>query len=176
MQISVRISQVNLKFIQSQVGDKISIGRRSIYFLLYLAERKYRDGNESADTPIDDVLYSTHIQFDCSLSQWLKLRIKGNDANIVVTSFNRLVRDFFYQDYFQFMNVKLLEREIKGCHSLEIKGFAQDYMDKLSLSDDDIDLQTLLRNYRRYRLSPNSDLYTLIESLHDNNPNTLTSL
>ena len=176
MQIYVRISNVNLKFIQSQVGDKISVSRRSIYFLLYLAERKFRDGNESSDTPIDNVLYSTQIQFDCSLSQWLKLRIKGKESNIVITSFNRMVRDFFYQDFFQFMNVKLLEREIKGYHTLEIKGFAEDYMQKLSLSDDDIDLQTLLRNYRRYRLNPNSEIYALIESLHDDNPIALTSM
>ncbi len=167
MKISVRVSNVNQKFIRYQVGDEISVNRRSLYFQIYLAQRKYRDGNNLKLSPILEAQYSNYIQFECSFVRWAKLCIKGPDLSIVVTSFNRMVRDFFYQDYFQYMNIRLLEREIKGFHSIDIKNFAEDYMHRLNLSDDDIDLQTLLRNYRRYRLNPNSDLFRLIESLRD---------
>ncbi|MES2517500.1 MAG: hypothetical protein V4585_05310 [Bacteroidota bacterium] len=186
MQIEVAVTPVNLKFILSQNKAKLKVGRHSLYFLIYFAQRKYRDGNESTKTKIptiktkkknsdnelvDECLhklkYSKKLTFNCSMSHWLKLRMKGSETVIVVTSFNKIIRDFFYQDFFQFMNNRLLAKELLSLNLTEIKQFAIEYMAKLSLSDDDINLETLLRNYRRYRLNPNLDLYELIESLND---------
>ncbi|MEA5458668.1 hypothetical protein VB796_06455 [Arcicella sp. LKC2W] len=186
MLIEVAVTPVNEKFIRSKHPDNIKIGRHSLFFMIYLAQRKFRDGHESTKTKIplvkpkklivinqkqEDttpvIKYSSKITFKCSAVQWLRLCLKGPETVIVITSFNRIIRDFFYQDFFNYMNLRVLAKELLTIDSQEIKGFALEYMQKLRLSDDDIMLETLLRNYRRYRLNPNLDLYELIESLND---------
>jgi hypothetical protein len=65
------------------------------------------------------------------------------------------------------MDLMLLKMIILEDTEQRIKDFALNYMEKLNLSDDDILLETLLRNYRRYRLNPDLDIYDLIDSLKD---------
>jgi hypothetical protein len=65
------------------------------------------------------------------------------------------------------MDLKLLKKELLKQFERLIKDFALQFMAKLNLSDDDILLETLLRNYRRYRLNLDLDIYELIESLED---------
>ena len=186
MHIEVAVTPVNEKFIRSHHPNNITINRHSLFFLIYFAQRKFRDGHESTKTkiplvkakkskvaivsvvdPEPVIKYSSKITFQCSSVQWLRLCLKGAETVIVVTSFNRIIRDFFYQDFFNYMNLRVLAKELLSLDSREIKGFVIDYMTKLSLSDDDIDLQTLLRNYRRYRENPLLDMYQLIERLSD---------
>jgi hypothetical protein len=142
------------------------VGRQSLFFLIYLAQRKFRDGHLDHNSPIQ-IKYYEIMTFKCSLFQWTKLRIAGIDSNIVITSFNKIIRNFFYEDFFRYMDLMLLKMIILEDTEQRIKDFALNYMEKLNLSDDDILLETLLRNYRRYRLNPDLDIYDLIDSLKD---------
>lgn len=170
MEIKVNVTAVNKKFILSKSPKLRKVGRQSLYFLIYLAQRKFRDGNITHNIPVQ-LKYNQTVIFKCSLFQWTKLRIAGIDTNIVITSYNKIIRNFFYEDFFEFMNSRFLKKELLGLQEQLIKEFAIDYMEKLSLSEDDIMLETLLRNYRRYRLNTKLDLYELIDSLDDCNIN-----
>jgi hypothetical protein len=166
MEIKVRVTSVNKKFMLSKPNKLIKVGRQSLYFLVYLAQRKFRDGHESQIIPIH-AKYNDEIIFKCSEIRWIMLRIKGNDTNNIISGFNKIIRNFFYEDFFRYMDLMLLKMIILEDTEQRIKDFALNYMEKLNLSDDDILLETLLRNYRRYRLNPDLDIYDLIDSLKD---------
>jgi hypothetical protein len=166
MEINVNVTSVNKKFMMSKPCKLRKVGRQSLYFLIYLAQRKFRDGHLDQKSPIQ-IKYNQMITFKCSLFQWTKLRIAGLDSNIVITSYNKIIRNFFYEDFFRYMDLMLLKMLLLKDTEQQIKLFALNYMDKLNLSDDDILLETLLRNYRRYRLNPDLDIYDLIELLED---------
>jgi hypothetical protein len=167
MNITVKVTSVNLKFINSKSVKLRRVNRNSLYFLIYLAQRKFRDGNVNTKTEPDLHKYNATLKFSCSLSKWLALRLKGAESEIVITSYNKIIRNFFYEDFFEYMNKRMLAKHILSLQNEQVKQYAEAYMEKLSLSDDDISLETLLRNYRRYRENEAIDLYLLIESLAD---------
>lgn len=167
MIISVKVTRLNFRFFYSQNPKWQKVNRSNIFFRVYLGDKKYYEKKNQKKIAVDEVKYCKEIQFNCSMLLWLKLRMKKEDSNIVITSFNKFLRDLFYQDFFNYMNLHILAKELLHRDSDQIKEYAMNYMDKCNLSDDDIDLQTLLRNYRRYREDKNIDLYEFLEQLSD---------
>jgi hypothetical protein len=169
MKIEVKISQYLKKYIEYKHPKKITFRRSNIYAMLFFAEWKFR-GKQVKNANLGK-RYNLNATIDIHISEteWQNQYLKKEPADIVYTSFNRIIRNFFYEEYFIFMDLRLLKKQILNEHDQLIKELAIEFMDKLRLSDDDILLETLLRNYRRYRLNPNLDLYDLIESLHDDN-------
>ena len=175
--IKVRISRFCKKYIEYKHPKKLTLKRTNLYAMLFYAEWKFcgkdiRTTNFGKRHNLND-----EIIIYVSEDNWKRQRIKKEPTDITYTSYNRIIRNFFYEEYFTFMDLRLLKKELLQEHEQLIKELALEFMTKLLLSDDDINLETLLRNYRRYRLNPNLDLYELIDSLHDeNNLNTPISL
>lgn len=173
--IKVKVSRYVRKYIEHKHPRKLQLRRTNLYAMIFFAEWKFRGtevktANFGKRHNLNDeiIIYATD-------DTWKNQYIKKEPSDIVFTSFNKIIRNFFYEEYFTFMDLRLLKKELLQEHEQLIKELALEFMLKLSLSDDDIMLETLLRNYRRYRLNPNLDLYELIESLHDDNTNAIIS-
>lgn len=166
MKIEVYVSRYIKKYIEYTHPKPITFKRTNVYAMLFFAQRKFNGGESrtinSSRTNLNDVIY-IHL----STTQFLYQRMKGKTTLTDYVAFNNIVRDFFYKDFFNYMDFRLFRKKLVENDNRQIKDIVQDYMTKLCLSDDDILLETLLRNYRRYRTDPNIDLYELIESLVD---------
>lgn len=144
----------------------LKVKRQEFYYALWNHQRKFRGGEDNV-RKFNQKLYSSTISFSCSLTMWLKQCIKGKEDPVMIVGFNKMIRDLFYQYFFFFMNERLLLKTALHRDNQQIREFGIEFMDKLNLSDEDIMLETLLRNYRRYRDNSTISLYELIATLDD---------
>ncbi len=165
MKIKVSVTPCNLKYIEYMKPKGLKVKRQEFYYALWNHQRKFRGGENVKK--FNDKIYSSTISFNCSLATWLRQSIKGNEDAVMIIGFNKMIRDLFYQYFFFFMNERLILKLALNRDSQQIREFAIEFMAKLNLSEEDINLETLLRNYRRYRETPNLGLYDLIDSLDD---------
>lgn len=166
MQVQVKVSRLNLKYLEFSRPKGIRLIRSDEIGMMFLAQLKFRGGESERNMKAKHNLIYTYI-IRVPDKTWYNQYIKKDPQHVALSAFNRHVRNKFYQDFFKFMDLKLLKKELLKRYDILIKDFALQFMAKLTLSDDDILLETLLRNYRRYRLNPDLDIYELIESLKD---------
>ena len=171
--IKVKVSRYVRRYIEYKHPRKLQLRRTNLYAMIFFAEWKFRGTEVKNPNFGKRHNLNDEIIIHATDDTWKNQYIKKQPSDIVYTSFNKIIRNFFYEEYFTFMDLRLLKKELLQEHEQLIKELALEFMHKLSLSDDDIMLETLLRNYRRYRLNPNLDLYELIESLHDDNADTI---
>ncbi|MDI9870560.1 hypothetical protein [Flectobacillus roseus] len=136
--------------------------------MLFFAQAKFRKNGYKTNPdakknfPLDDAIY-----IEVSESQWVMQRLKSIFYDYQHAYFNKIVRDLFYQEYFEFMNLRYLKKVLTHDDESQIKDLTFEFMLKLDLSEDDYSSETLLRNYRRYRNSDSCDLYDLLEAIDD---------
>ena len=102
-----------------------------------------------------------------SETQFKELHVKSYNTPIVITSFNKAIRNLFYTEYFVYMDKQMLINEYKRDNEFQIREIAINFMLKLFLTESEIKLQTLLRNYRRYRENPNWSMEENLEHISE---------
>lgn len=167
MKIKVQATTCNAKFVAAQPLKWRKVNRTSRLFKEYLFQKKFRDGHHSKKDEIDNVKYSDKITFHCTTSQSKNLCIQKEDSLIVITAFNKQVRNLMYTDFFIHMDRWMLQNEYKLNNEFEIRELAINFMIKYNFMESDIKLQTLLRNYRRYREDPNNSLDDVLEKISE---------
>jgi len=165
--IEVLATPCNAKYVAAQPAKWLKVNRTSKLFKEYLFQKKFRDGHLNMNDEIDEKKYSSKITFQCSTLQATKLRIQKEDSLIVITSFNKQVRNLMYTDFFMHMDKWMLHNEYKLNNEYEIRELAINYMIKYDFMESDIKLQTLLRNYRRYRENPDYLLEDILEKISE---------
>jgi hypothetical protein len=166
MQVQVKVSRLNLKYLEFSRPKGVRLIRSDEIGMMFLAQLKFRGGESERNMKAKHNLVYTYI-IRVPDKTWYNQCIKKDPQHVAIAAFNRHVRNKFYQEFFIYMDLKLLKKELQKRYETLIKDFAFQFMAKLNLSDDDILLETLLRNYRRYRTNPDLDLYELIDSLSD---------
>lgn len=166
MQIEVKVSKFVRKYIIYKNPKSIKLQRSNFFAMLFFAQLKFR-GNGKVWEPKRKTKLDESIFIEMSDAQWNIQHIK-KEANIVhFSAYNKMIRNFFYEDFFGFMDLRLLKKELLQDDDTLIKELTFEFMRKIDLSDEDISYETLLRNYRRYRNTANCDLYELLDQLDD---------
>lgn len=167
MKIEVLATACNAKFVSAQPLKWLRVNRTSKLFKEYLFQKKFRDGNRDKSDQIDEKKYCQKITFRCTTYQSKNLYIQKEDTAIVITAFNKQVRNLFYTDFFVYMDRWMLHNEYSLGSEFQIREIAINFMRKYNLMESDVKLQTLLRNYRRYREDPNNSLDDVLEKISE---------
>lgn len=167
MKIIVQATPCNAKYVAAQPIKWLKVNRTSRLFKEYLFQKKFRDGHLHEKSEIDDKKYSDKITFHCTTLQSKRLCIQKEDCMIVITSFNKQVRNLMYTDFFVYMDRWMLHNEYALSNEFQIREIAINFMKKYDLMESDIKLQTLLRNYRRYRENPDNSLDDVLEKISE---------
>jgi hypothetical protein len=130
--------------------------------MLFFAEWKYRERVCYSNDAIHALSKSIYIEL--SEQQWKDQCLKKDPKPIVFIAFNKIIRDFFFQDFFQFMDISYYAK-LKTDSKTEIREIAQAWIDMLQLSDDEMSIETLLRTYRRYRDKTEEEILDIIDQL-----------
>lgn len=167
MKITVAATPLNAKYVMQQPLKWLKAKRTSKYFKEYLFQKKYRDGNTSSEKKFEEKIYCKQIVFQCTALQSSKLRIQLEDKPCVVTSFNKGIRNMFYADFFIYMDKWMLYNEYSLNNEFQIREIVLSFMGKFNLLESEIKLQTLLRNYRRYRENPENSMDDVLELISE---------
>lgn len=167
MKLIVAATTLNAKYVMQQPLKWLEAKRTSKYFKEYLFQKKYRDGNTSPNKCYNEKIYCKTITFQCTTLQATKLRIQLEDTPIVITSFNKGIRNIFYADFFIYMDKWMLINEYSLKNEYQIREIVLSFMGKYNLDEADVKLQTLLRNYRRYRENPENTLDEVLEFISE---------
>lgn len=162
MRIQVFVKPYVRKYIAYKHPKTLTFHRKNIYAMLFFAEWKYRERvcyTNDAIHKLSDVIY-----IELSQQQWTDQRLKKEPKPVVYIAFNKIIRDFFFQDFFQFMDISYYAK-LKTDSKTEIREIAQAWIDMLQLSDDEMSIETLLRTYRRYRDKTEEEILDIIDQL-----------
>lgn len=159
MKITVQATPLHAKYVMQQPMKFLKVNRtNSKYFKEYFFHKKLHDGNQSAKRPFDEKKYSKVITFRCTTLQVKQLRILKEDTPIVITSFNTGIRNMFYTDFFIYMDKWMLFNEYSKNDKYKIRELVLSFINKFNLLEVEVKLETLLRNYRRYRENPENSM------------------
>lgn len=166
MQIEVKVSKFVFKYIIYKNPKSIKLQRTNFFAMLFFAQLKFR-GNGKIWKPKKNIKLEESIFIELSDAQWKKQCLKIKADIVHYSAYNKIIRNFFYEEFFTFMDLRLLKKELLQDDDTLIKELTFEFMRKIDLSDDDISYETLLRNYRRYRNTEHCDLYELLDQLND---------
>ncbi len=166
MLIEVKVSKFVRKYIQYKNPKQLKLQRTNLFAMLFFAQAKFRD-NGKIWNPKKKIVLNDTITIELSEAQWKKQCLKTELQIFHYSAYNKIIRNFFYEDFFTFMDLRLLKKELLQEDDTLIKELTFEFMRKIDLSDEDISYETLLRNYRRYRNSQYCDLYELLDQLDD---------
>ncbi|MCR9064495.1 MAG: hypothetical protein NXI00_11050 [Cytophagales bacterium] len=141
MKLTFLLEEYLYKYYVKRFDVETSLIRKSIPGMLALGQSK----NYMPIRNVDIEKLTCEVYFTVSFKKLLRLRINSPSEN-ALKGFNANIRGLFYDEYFEFMD----ERSTYMSDE-QLIVISRDFMDKYSLSEDDVNVQTLLRNYRRYR-------------------------
>ncbi len=149
MILEVKIDSYLKKYLVSRGQGVIHIRKNNFFGMLLLAHIKYRDKRFCFSSRNKRFSLNDTIQAEIGSVDFKERRIKSviiGDKECY--NFAQNIRDFFFQDFFNHMNLQVAKNP-----DMQIKQLTEAFKDKLNLSEDDISTDTLLRVYRRYRAS-----------------------
>lgn len=167
MKITVAATPLNAHYVMQQPLKWLKVKRHTKYFKEYLYQKKYRDSKTSPDRSYNEKAYSKNITFQCTTLQGKRLRIQMEDTPIVITSFNKGIRNLFYSDFFIYMDKWMLFNEYSLKKEYQIREIVLSFMGKYTLDETHVKLHTLLRNYRRYRENPENSMDEALELISE---------
>ena len=161
------------KYIQKYLiykGCEVILIRKSNFFgMLLLAHMKYRDKNWKKSCRNRYFKFDAVIEAEISNSDYHQERMKTVQIRKATAfNFTQNMRDIFFQDFFQYMNMRLCVKEVRNGNELIVK-MVDDYYKLLNMSEDDISSETLVRVYRRHRAKNNEELETLLDFVTNEN-------
>lgn len=130
----------------------IKIQRSDFIGMLAYAHLKYR--KPSPHQHLSSKLISK-VSIEIPFSKWVRLSLY-NDREWSYIGFNNCIHDFFFMEYYQYMDTELRFNELEqllGKKKLKIVDLTKQFMALFDLSEEDISIETLLRNYRRRRMN-----------------------
>lgn len=168
MELQIWVNPFIRKYLEVINPDGIKLKTSNIYAMIFFAQYKYvRTKNKKSKYYSNKNLRLTaKIKIDISESDFVKQRMKKAVTLDCCRSFHTCVRELFYQNFFEYVNLRISNRASKGLE-FKIKKTVLQFVLDYNLSEDEIKIETLIRNYGRYRASNNIDIYQLINTLED---------
>lgn len=169
MNIEIQVSPYIQKYLEAKNPSGLKLKRKNIYAMIFFAQYKYvRAGKrkvKKVHSPFQNAL-TAKINIEVSEDDFVRQRMKKEVKLEHCVGFHSAMREFFYQDFFEYVNLRLLDTILRSKQS-QIKGLIKQFMEANSLTEEEIKLETLIRNYGRYRANKTIDIYELISQLED---------
>lgn len=163
MQVHIKLTSKSVKFLEYIRPNGIRIKKEDEIGMQLLAYMKYPERYDEREHP--ELIYKYIVRIPDAM--WYQFRLKRVGENFIDSSFENYVRKQFYQFFFNYMNFKILDKIVKRNRNFQIKLLIADFMKELSLSDNEISLETLIRNYHRYRANPDVMINSFIDFIRD---------
>lgn len=144
MKLTFRLEKYLYKYYVTRFDVETSLIRKSIPGMLALGQLKNYMPIGRFETKRFKRL-TEDVFFTITFKKLVRLRISSPSVN-ALKGFNANIRDLFYEEYFNFMDERTIHLSDEQFITI-----SRDFMDKYGLLEDDLNVQTLLRNYRRYR-------------------------
>ena len=162
MKINVFIRPYLKKYLAYKHPKPIVFSRTNIYAMLFFAEWKFRERFTVEHESKHELTEVIHIHI--SEANFFAQCLKSEIPSIVHLSFNNFLKDMFFDDFYSYMD-KCLAAKTASKSTVEIKSFAERWIDDLQLDDTEILADSLLRSYRRYRQKQENDINQLLKTI-----------
>ena len=162
MEIKIKVAPFVKKFLLHKSRGLV-LNPKNIYTMIFFAQYKYISSSDRKNREIKGRYnLCEEMAIKTSLANWIRQRFKKEVTANCNLSFHFVMRELFYQDFFEYVNLRLLESKISS-NDMTINRIIESYMTDRNLTDEDIKLETLARNYRRYRAESDIDINALIQ-------------
>lgn len=159
MKIRMPLERYLVKYLKVIHPEVIKIERVDFLGMLVFAHIKYRRTSGKSGILHKKSNLVDKIDVEIPFPKWVRFAL-FSDIEHSYEGFNRCIHDFFYKSYYEFMwqEKRLNNYEVLiGMKKKKIRDLTLDFMKVYDLSELDISIETLLRNYRRKRNAESAD-------------------
>lgn len=165
MKLEVLVSSYLQKYLRKKYPSGIPFRRTERLAMLWLGHYKCRT-NKSKVTTNSRYKLNAPVFITMSDAMFQVERLKSQQTMTVSLEFCKQVRIQFYEEFFRYVDFRRLDNTIRD-NDETIHFIIEEFMLENGIDEDDVQIETLKKNYWRYRKNGNSSLESLINNLKD---------